>query len=207
MRPWIAFLLLVGCKETVTVNLTFGDTTPLPPIGFRCRDSANKFLPARAANLRVFHVSMIVDYYALDGIPDCRPADMIKWCNDKTHDCHVITDDPNAPRICIDEDRTLGPGDDAVKAMADVLTALQGRLLTTDAPHEPLIVRAVATAQTCAELAGGAAYDVGKLVGCAISCPVQLDTVTSDVLLALPTLTDSCEAAVDACATGAFIKD
>jgi hypothetical protein len=138
------------------------------------------------------------------GVPSCRPADISRWCQD--HDCHVISDDANAPRVCYDTSQALGSTGDSVHAMADLLAGLEGKLVTADAPHEPLIVRVVASAQSCAELAGGTSYVVDELVGCALSCPVQLDAISGDVLLDLPTLSDVCEAGVDACALGTFFK-
>src|SRR5262249_59177232 len=95
-------------------------------------------------------------------------------------------------------------GDDAVKAMGAVLADFDGETVSPNAPQQPVMIRAVATAQTCAELAGGAPYDTAQLMGCALSCPVQLGDISGDVLLDLPTLSDQCEAGVDACATGMF---
>ncbi len=145
---------------------------------------------------------MLIDFIDLRGLPTCRPSDIARWCTD--HTCAPITDDPAHDRVCFDFDQQLGTSD-AVKAMGDVLAELDGRLITDDGPSQPVIVRAVATAQRCSDLAAPTAgYDTTLLVGCAMSCPVQLQSVSGDVLLDLPTLSDMCEASVVACAQAAL---
>jgi hypothetical protein len=200
---WLALLgALAGCSAVDNVHLAFGTSATVhTPVAFRCRDAAGKFLDVRAVGAgRAFHVAVLIDFIDLGGgLPTCRPSDLARWCTD--HSCGPITDDPASARVCFDFDQPLG-AEDAVKAMGDVLAALDGKLVSADAPQQPVIVRAVATAQRCSELgAAGAAYDPAQLVGCAMSCPVQLAAVSGDVLLDLPTLSDMCEASVDACAT------
>jgi hypothetical protein len=210
VKRFLLIALLVACKETDTVHLTFGlgaansTTAGSTPVAFRCRDASGKFLPARGVSGRMFHAALLIDFIELDGVPSCRPTDIARWCASPEHACKVITDDPNAVRVCFEETKTLGVGDDAVKAMGEVLTDFEGHMVSSDAPHQPVMIRAVATAQTCGELAAGAAYDVTQLMGCALSCPVQLGDISGDVLLELPTLSDQCEAGVDACAMGNF---
>src|SRR5262249_35836064 len=116
----------------------------------------------------------------------------------------VTPNHPNGTRVCFEENIQLVAGDDVLKAMGQFLTDFQGHMVSSDAPHEPVIIRAVATAQPCAAFTGGASYDVTQLMGCALSCPVQLGDISGDVLLELPTLSDQCEAGVDACAMGMF---
>jgi hypothetical protein len=198
---WLALVAaLAACKEVDTVNLDFGATAMVhTPVAFRCRDAAGKFLDARAVGTgRAFHVAVLLDFIDLGGLPTCRPSDIARWCTD--HACAPITDDPAHDRVCYDFDMQLGTSD-AVKAMGDVLAALDGRVITEDGPQQPVIVRAVATAQHCSELAAPSTpFDTTQLVGCAMSCPVQLSSVSGDVLLDLPTLSDQCEASVDSCA-------
>ncbi len=208
MRTMLLLFLLAACKEHDTVHLTFGvgpanaTAASATPVAFRCRDANGKFLPSRGVSGRTFHAALLIDFIQLDGVPSCRPTDIARWC--ASHSCKVITDDPNAARVCFEELVQLGPGDDAVKAMGQVLADFDGETVSSDAPQQPVIIRAVATAQTCAELAGAAPYDVAQLMGCALSCPVQLGDISGDVLLELPTLSDQCEAGVDACAAGMF---
>lgn len=198
---WLLLLALVACKETRQVHLTFG-TTARVPIGFRCRDDNGRFLAARAVdrpNAKV-KVSLLVDFIGLGGLPSCRQTDIAAFC--ETHTCTALAD---PPRFCIPLERPLTGADEAaVLVVGDLVRSLEGTQVTEDAPHDPVIIRAVATAQSCDELAGGAAYDVAKLVGCAVSCPVQLEGVEGDVLLDLPTLSDRCAAGVQACALGEF---
>jgi hypothetical protein len=204
MRRVLFLLLLAGCKETNTIHLAFGAaaaaSTVRTPVGFRCKDDAGKFLPTRAVGAgRMFHVSVLIDFVDLGGgLPTCRPSDIARWCTD--HACTPITDDPVHDRVCFDFDQQLG-ATDAVKAMGDVLDQLDGRPVTDDAPQQPVIIRAVATAQHCSDFtAPTTGFDTTQLVGCAMSCPVQLASVSGDVLLDLPTLSDMCEASVVACA-------
>jgi hypothetical protein len=198
-----SFLLLASCKDVATVHLTFG--AQRTPLAFRCRDASQRILPVRAVDKnRVFRVAILVDFVRLGGVPGCRPSDIAQWCIG--HGCTPITDDPAHARVCFDYERQLGTlasGDDALKAMGDALADVDGRMISDDAPHEPVLVRAVATAQPCSDFTGAeAVYDTTQLVGCAMSCPVQLDSVGGDVSLELPTLSDKCEDGVDACATG-----
>lgn len=208
MRTLLLLLLLASCKETDTVHLTFGlgpanaTAASATPVAFRCKDSTGKLLPSRGVSGRNFHAALLIDFIELDGVPGCRPTEIARWC--ANHNCKVITDDPNATRVCFEETLQLGAGDDAVKAMGQFLSDFEGHMVSSDAPHQPLIVRAVATAQTCDEVPGDTAFDVAQLMGCALSCPVQLGDISGDVLLELPTLSDQCEAGVDACATGMF---
>jgi hypothetical protein len=210
----IMYLLAAACSETTTVHLTFGQDTSAAttaagtPVAFRCRDADGHFLPSRAVvgtgTGRQLAVAFVVDFFALGGVPSCRPGDIARWCQGESHDCHVIADDANAPRLCFDTSAPLSPTGEASRAMADVLAGLEGRIVTSDAPHEPVIIRVVASAQSCAQLTPGADYAADQLVGCALSCPVQLDSVSGDVLLDLPTISDMCEASVVACAQGTF---
>jgi hypothetical protein len=85
-----------------------------------------------------------------------------------------------------------------------VIDSLAGTVITEEAPHEPVLVRLVATVQPCPELAATASFDPDELVGCLVSCPVQLDGV-DEVFLGTPTLDSTCtEDLVIACASSDF---
>ncbi len=201
MRAWVATLLvflLVACSERRVVNLAFGAGNTLG-VGFRCKDDLGHFLVLRALDReRNLRFSLLVDFIGLGGLPTCRTADIANFC--QSHACAPLAD---PARLCIDLEVSLaGDQETAVQALAALLKSLDGRVVTDDAPHAPVIIRAVASAQPCSELPGGTTPDPLQLVGCATSCPVQLESVEGDILLDLPTLSDQCAASVVACATG-----
>ncbi len=203
MRAGVIFLALLGmsCEETRRVNLTFGTSNTRVPLAFRCRDDTGRFLAARAVDRQEMKVkvALLVDFIGLGGLPSCRLSELASFC--ETHRSCTVLADP--ARWCLDLEAPLtAPDDAAVILVGELVRSLEGRLVTPDAPHDPVIVRAVATAQPCSELTGSTPVDVDRVVGCAMSCPVQLDGVDGDVLLDLPTLSDRCASTVVACAQG-----
>jgi len=194
-------LLLAACKETKEVTLTFGATGRIP-IGFRCRDDNGRYLAARAADRAAGTVklALLVDFIGMGGLPSCRPSEMAAFCQE--NHCTVLTD---PPRVCFDLEASLGENEEnAVLTVGNLVRQLEGRAVTDDAPHGPVVIRAIATAQRCADLGGATVPDDARLVGCAVSCPVQLEGVSGDILLDLPTLSDRCAAGVTNCAHGLF---
>ena len=195
-RALLVCLLLAACKETKTVKIGFG-AGERTPIGFRCRDDLGKFLVVRAIDAtRTLRFAVVIDFIGLGGLPTCRPSDIVAFC--ETHSCVPLAD---PPRVCFDLEGQVSLTDNAVQLTGQLLRSLEGTPIADDAPHDPVIIRAVATAQSCAELAT-APVDSNQLVGCALSCPVQLGGVEGDVILDLPTLSDQCAASVVACAQG-----
>jgi hypothetical protein len=191
-------LLLVACEETRTVELGFG-AGARTPIGFRCRDDEGRFIVTRAIRERKLRFSLLVEFVSLQGgLPSCRAGDIAAFCED--HSCTALS---TPARTCLDFEKDLTGTENAIQIIGETLRTLEGPV-ASDAPHEPVIVRAVATAQyPCSAVI---AYDPAQLIGCALSCPVQLGGVEGEVLLDLPTLSDTCATGVVACATGEWGK-
>ena len=138
---------------------------------------------------------------ALGGsLPGCRGEELFAACGGGA--CEIVTR-PDGTRYC--EDITVSQADVAA-AMKDnfapmlnsIRTQLQAQPITLDAPDDPVLIRSVATTESCAAVP--AAFDPTQLVGCAYSCPVQLDEVDGPVALSLDTLTRACEREVKFCA-------
>jgi hypothetical protein len=187
-----------GCSDRRTVVIGFGEG-PRTPIGFRCRDDQGRYLITRAVSERHLRFSLLVDFVGLGGgVPGCRAGDIAGFC--ESHTCEPLA---VPARVCIPFDVPID-GENPLALIGTLLFGLEGNLVTGDAPHEPVIVRAVATAQPCEDVPGATALDPERIIGCAVSCPVQLTGVEGEVLLDLPTLSESCGGGVLACATGAF---
>jgi hypothetical protein len=182
------------------VDLGFGSTSRTP-IGFRCRDDTGRYLAVRAVEERTLRFALLIDFIRLTGLPSCRPGEIAAFC-EESGACAPLS---SPARVCIPLEQTLLLGDEPlIAAIGSLLRGLDGTLITEDAPRGPVIVRAVATAQTCAELEGDAPVDLERVIGCAVSCPVQLDAIDGEVILDLPTLSDRCAAGVMACAAGSL---
>jgi hypothetical protein len=190
-------LLVAGCSgESKVIDLTFGGGTRS---GLRCTDDTGNFLIARAIDPgRILRFSVLVDFIGIGGVPMCRPGDILEFC--QTRDCAPL---PVPERLCIDlEARSIPLGGNVIDVATEMLRTLDGHLITADAPRTPVIIRAVATAQRCADVPGVTALDPDQLIGCAWSCPAQLDAVEGEVVLDLPAFGDRCAASVVFCATG-----
>ena len=195
MRLALLLLVLVACTKDNDIRLTFGEGQRVP-LGFRCREAVEpmRLLVQRAVTNRTLRFSVVTDFIGLEGgFPTCRLSQIVDFCTD--HVCGPITDPPT--RVCTEFEQALGPTDDALTALFQILTHLPDAPLVTDAPDVPMIIRVVVTAQPCNQLPG---LDVNQLVGCVFSCPLQPDQISGDVLLDLPVFNDNCEAAVLACA-------
>lgn len=201
MRPLVLLsLLLVGCVETRTVAITFGeDGEGLD--GFLCKDGSGQQLLSRVPSDG--KASLVVDFVKLGGVPGCRTGQLMKWC--QAHDCAPL----QRTRSCLDV--TLpAPGAPREELRAAVLASLRAsgtRDAIADAPDEFVLVRVVGTTQRCDEVLPSGdgplpTFDPTKLVGCAYSCPVLFDKVEQDVYLGFETLTAACEQGVRICSDG-----
>src|SRR5260370_796065 len=94
----------------------------------------------------------------------------------------------------------------ALAALAACETLHRVDLLLAPNAQAPVIVRAVATQESCTEieLTNGALWvsvDKTKALGCAYSCPVQLDAVDGPISLGLDVLDKTqCVPTMQACA-------
>jgi hypothetical protein len=187
-------LLLASCEERVRrVSLSFSDDGD-GPRGFLCKESAgDDYLLTRA--LDGGRASLVVDFIRLGGFPLCRPIKLLDWCRE--NGCEIL----GGKRACFDLPPLPSDAGEAFEAAATAVSDLEGSTVTSSAPDEPVLVRVVAVAATCAEVeAGGLTFDCAKLMGCANSCPVYLPGV-DDVPLDLDVSGEQCEDAVVVCAS------
>ena len=86
------------------------------------------------------------------------------------------------------------------------LKSLSGKSVIQDAPDEFVLLRVVATRQSCDDVKGDPlpALDPAQLVGCAYSCPTLFDRA-DEVFLGFETLTASCEQGVRICASNELV--
>ena len=127
----------------------------------------------------------VVDVIPTDSYVRCDPASLLDFC--AAHDCSVLR------RTCFEE--PLEPtaiGTAANRAVANALTKLAGKVVLSDAPSGYSVLRVIATTQPCAEIKQDTVFDCARLLGCAASCPVDLDGFSGD----LPTELDLGSAAV-----------
>lgn len=203
-----ATLAVAGCTNQKEVKLTFGETGEGLD-GFICKDSegdAGVYLLDRLAiaDGGVLKACLVTDFVVLGGTPDgCRPSQLIKWCKD--HPCAP------APTTRLVTDIEL-PSHVTGLSRAEVrglvlkkMKALQGqRLVSDDAPNEPVILRVMATAQPCYQVEEPASgvlpeFDPKRLIGCSYSCPTEFDKVGQDVFLSFDTLENACDHGVRTC--------
>ena len=201
----LLLVLLTQCVEVRRVQLTFGEEGEGLD-GFLCRDVAGTPILRRLEQMdgTMGPAALVVDFIRLGGLPGCRSGQVVRWCAD--HTCAPIA----SHRACIGAQFSPVAGMTRSEMRAAVQQALQdlsGTLLTGDAPDEFVLVRLVGTAQSCADVAARGdgtlpAFDEGRLVGCAYSCPVLLDSLQGDLFLGFETLTDICEQGIRVCAAG-----
>jgi hypothetical protein len=196
VRRALLAVALAACTEQHQVSLDLGEAIPL---GFQCVDDSGDPLALRAVDGAVARINIVVDYIRLGGVPSCLPFGIVAWCRDPEHACEPIL----AARSC----QALDPIPlstsiiETAMRYRELIASLEGTLITAGAPQEPVLVRLVATVQPCAELVTTPAFDQADLVGCLLSCPVQLAGV-DEVFLGTPTLDSSCtEDLVIACAS------
>ncbi len=159
--------------------------------GLDCRDATLNTLLAARLQANHGRGSVVVDYLRLGGVPHCRPREIGDWCT--KHTCPTIPE----TRVCIPITvPTTNPH--PVQDLYQAINALQGRVVTSSAPDEYVLVRLVATSEECDQLGG--AFDTRRLAGCLYSCPVLL-SADGDVLLDLDPTDINCESTVDVCAT------
>ncbi len=163
-------ILAASCGDRVNdVTLTFYDDGS-GPHGFLCTDANQQLLAQRISTER--KLSAVVDLFRLGGSPICSSDAISAWC--QAHGCTRL-----APsRVCFDLPLTFLESPPEVKGGERVragLAELQGKLVTAEAPAEVVLLRVVAIASSCTEVAAsGGAFDCTKLVGCTKSCPVFL---------------------------------
>ena len=203
MRLALLFAL-AACQQAHVVTIQLGPSGDTLTAGFACVQDADptRLLAGRAiqpgGGLRF---SIIVDIVTLGGqLPGCRGEELFEACGDGA--CEVV---PRADgtRYCrdidVDQAAVIAAMNNNLTPLLDAIrTQLREEPVTLDAPDVPVLLRAVATTESCDALAPE--FDPTRLVGCAYSCPAQLDDVDGPIALSLDALTRQCEGEVRACA-------
>jgi len=189
-------LALGACADHRTVTLLFGPNDTTLTAGFSCRDDANVPLIERTHRGAMYTFQIVIDTLELGNTyPGCRGEELIAACSNGG--CSSYS------RYCVSV--SIAQGD--ISSPAAILASLHAQIghpeLIASAPSSPIVVRAVATEQPCAELvpAGGSFPRLAPelAVGCAYSCPVVLDDFRGSLGMALDTLDDHCASQVAAC--------
>ena len=194
-----------ACEREHSVTLTLGADGDTLGLGFRCVDDQRVPLINRAVASGRLSFSVVIDLIDVgDTVPGCRGEEILAACP-REQDCPTLVVSPDGRRACREISIALPPGDPTA-VVPQIIEALRGFVITNDAPDQPVMLRAVATTERCDDRlvspAGGTypLLDPTRAVGCAYSCPLQLDTVDGAVALYLDALDERCEPQVRACA-------
>ena len=198
-------LSAAGCPREHRVTIELGADRDTLGLGFRCVDDQRTPLINRAVTGGRLEFSLVIDLIGVgDTVPGCRGEEILAACQ-REQDCSTLVVSADGRRAC--REISIGPPlDDPAVVLAKIADALRGLAVTDDAPDRPVMVRAVATTERCDDRlvspAGGTypLLDPTRAVGCAYSCPLQLDTVDGAIALYLDALDERCEPQVRACA-------
>ncbi len=186
---------LAACDDHRTVTLLLGPDDSTLTAGFGCKDDAGNLLLAQARTGSTYSFQLVVETVDL-GLdqPGCRGEELLAACNKRP--CKRVG------RFCTTVSLSAGSSPQAI--LASLHDQLGHPTVLDDAPADPVVVRAVATTQPCAELVPPAGdyprLDPELAIGCAYSCPVVLGDLHGTLSMALDTLDDHCSAEVRACA-------
>jgi hypothetical protein len=224
MRSFVVTALLVAaCEQPHQVEILLGPDRETLSDGFACvtEETPREALVARGGLIADpeggFQItfSIVVDFIAVGGgLPGCRGEEIRTWC--ERHTCAPVPSARSCKEITIRRLTTaiVAEGGDALKAfiLDQAYTQLGTEPVTERAPDGTVIIRAVATDQSCAAVTGDTPepFDTSDtsttLMGCAYSCPVVLDNVDGTIQLSLDTSRvdilgrQLCEPEVRACA-------
>ena len=203
----IAFLLaLAACSKTNDVTLLLGPDEDRISRGFVCRRTGAPNAPFLMQDVFAngkLRFAFVVDVLELDAegvFPGCRGEELFAYC--QTHDCARSLKRTCIPDVEVDFPASFDANDPVqLQALVTKLRAsLAGKTLVKDAPSAPVIIRVVAMADCPA----ATKLDPTAALGCAYSCPVQLDNISGSVAISLDTFSDNCEPEVQACAAFPF---
>ena len=191
MVKLLALCALAACQTSHEVHLLLGPDENSLSIGFECRDpgTGRPLFEAARQGDGMYHFQVVVDFVPVgDHVPGCRGEDIARTC--------AGTCSPQlTARYC--KSLVVG-GATADELVANIKAALHADPeILANTPDGTVIIRAVTTLQTCAQL--GPTLSGSAAIGCAYSCPVELDHV-STVSLYLDAFTTDCGALVAACA-------
>ena len=203
---YLLLLSLLACQRTHDVTIELGPDNQRISVGFQCRRLDNTFIGdiALAGDRLKFRV--VVDIIDLGGgLPGCRGEELVQTCATPGR-CSIATRS-DGTRFCAELDlpiALLGLADQS-QLVATVHDQLTKQAITTDAPDRPVLIRSVATTETCDAFEGAGAathaFAQAQVIGCAYSCPVQLDDIAGPIALSLDVFDDHCEAQVKVCAS------
>ena len=199
----IAFLV-VACSKSNDVTLLLGPDETTFSQGFRCLEAAtDNFLVARAVVGNELRFQIVVDVIDLGGkFPGCRGEELLQACG--TDGCPLAVSANPRGRYC--QPLAIPLTNDQRVIEDSIRAALRSKPeVLRNAPDRPVMIRVVATTQPCAEIqqpAGDVYVNLrgDAAVGCAYSCPVQLDQVQGSISVSLDALSEYCESEVRVCA-------
>ena len=204
MKTILFVIVLASCSKSNDVTLLLGPDEDHLSRGFLCRADVapNDFLMADALvpGTRTLRFALVIDVLELDSagiFPGCRGEELFALCSER--DCRK-----SVRRHC-EEDLELEfpPGFDPDNPMdaqglvSKFRDALGAKTFLRDLPSAPVLIRVVATKACPAP--NDRLEDLA--LGCAYSCPVQLDQVSGSIAISLDVLDNFCEPAVRACAS------
>lgn len=185
-RFLLAALLVatVACEQNRTVTLLLGPDDKTLTAGFTCKDDSGTLLLNATKVGTSYQFQLVFDTIDLGGSqPGCRGEELVATC--AKHTCSRIS------RYC---KQVSVPTTDAAAILDQLHKELGHASILTDAPDDPVVVRAVATQESCDNLMPPDGtlpkLDAAKVVGCAYSCPVILNDLHGSLGLALDALDD-----------------
>jgi hypothetical protein len=214
----LALLLAAGCVQTRDVNIHFGQNGQGLD-GFMCKDPRdNQWLLEKNTDAGSRPVTLVFDFIDLGGDPSCRASELVDWCS--THACRTVPGfrQCRGPvqlpgKIALLAGGALDRTRNHQELLSRIDAAKTGQPLFIDTPNQTVLVRMVATTQSCDQLdklgADGTYPEFGdrdnSVVGCAYSCPTRFDSAAqTNLYLGFDTLTASCASGVRTCATNAL---
>lgn len=200
MRIALLLVIAAACQQTHEISLRLGPNDGTVTAGFLCVQDADPTMPLfdRALVGQTYTFRLVIDVIDLGGqFPGCRGEELVSAC--KGGKCKLVRR-PDGTRYCkeVTFDRADLAGPDLRPLLLELREQLGTEPVTSNAPDRPVILRAVATHQTCEEL--DAPFVDTELLGCAYSCPAQLDGIDGPVSLSLDVLDTACEKVVRGCA-------
>lgn len=183
-----------SCTETNEVQLIFAKNGQDYYQGFRCTGPDRQPLRTRARSESGWDMNLVIDFVDLDGVPSCRSQELRDWCRER--DCGPIL----ASRRCLPFTVELEPPEGWHEGLDRALSQLGGAIVD-DAPDEDLLVRVVATVQSCEEILSSPVLSDDGLIGCMYSCPTRLDDQEEPLVLDLDASGTNCWDTLTWCAS------
>jgi hypothetical protein len=193
---WSVFaaLLVLACTEKREISLHFPTNWQGYYQGFRCTEPDEGPAHNKAITEDGWDMNLIVDFVSLGGLPSCRFQELVDWCEDGECSATLVE------RRCI---RFPIPGIEREgfrESLEQAIGQLDGEIVA-NAPDYPLIVRIVATVESCEEALVSTELREEDLIGCMYSCPTRLDDQMGPLVLDLDANGTSCWDTLTWCAS------